>query len=146
MDKSELKRAPRSRSFISRYLPYIIAYEFFMILLLLTILQLSPPGKSPPHDHDVQNATHQVGHTTITKRWGTVPTTEHYNRQEQIATLLAFLLPPLAVDQWYPHHWILAVFKMLTFGGFGTWWIADIIMWSEFLSGVWFMSPTHADS
>ncbi|CAI6068705.1 unnamed protein product [Clonostachys chloroleuca] len=43
--------------------------------------------------------------------------------------LLALLLGPLGVDQFYAHHWVLAAFKLLTGGGFGIWAFIDCILW-----------------
>lgn len=138
MDKTKVKTAPRIRSFISRYFRHFIAYEFFMMTLLFVTLQLTESGKFPPLNHnprspEAESPDFQIEHveTTITKRWGAIPKTEHCNKQERIATLLSVLLGFLAADQWYAHHWVLAVFKMLTLGGLGFWWCADNIMWSK---------------
>lgn len=43
--------------------------------------------------------------------------------------LLSLFLGVLGVDQFYAHHWALAVFKLLTGGGFGTWALVDMILW-----------------
>src|SRR5207248_2779095 len=63
------------------------------------------------------------------KGWDERAETERCYRQERIATLLAFWLGVFGVDQWYARHWVLAVFKMVTFGGMGVWIIVDINLW-----------------
>lgn len=50
-------------------------------------------------------------------------------RQERTAMFLNLFLGVLGIDQWYAHHWPLAVFKMLTLGGFGLWAFIDQILW-----------------
>lgn len=50
-------------------------------------------------------------------------------KQERTAMLLAFFLGCLGVDQFYAHHWMLAVFKLLTFGGLCLWWFVDMVLW-----------------
>lgn len=57
------------------------------------------------------------------------PMTEKCYKQERVAMLLALFVGVFGVDQWYAHHWALAVFKMLTFGGFGIWATVDLILW-----------------
>lgn len=39
------------------------------------------------------------------------------------------------MDHWYARHWVLAVFKTISFGGFGVWVIVDINLW--ILGGVY---------
>jgi hypothetical protein len=53
------------------------------------------------------------------------PTSEQCYRQERTGMLLAVLLGFLGIDQWYAHHWVLAVFKLLTAGGLGIWAFVD---------------------
>jgi hypothetical protein len=43
--------------------------------------------------------------------------------------LLSVFLGTLGIDQFYAHHWPLAIFKLLTGGGFGLWSLVDIILW-----------------
>lgn len=43
--------------------------------------------------------------------------------------LLALFLGTFGIDQFYAHHWVLAVFKLLTLGGLGWWSLVDIILW-----------------
>lgn len=73
------------------------------------------------------------------------PITEQCYRQERTATLLAVLLGPIAADQFYAQHWLLAIFKLIialssacwafreantiSFGVGGLWILADGILW-----------------
>ncbi|KAF5240879.1 hypothetical protein FANTH_9400 [Fusarium anthophilum] len=43
--------------------------------------------------------------------------------------ILSFLFGSFGVDQFYAHHWPLAVFKLLTLGGVGVWAFVDMILW-----------------
>ncbi|KAM5342315.1 hypothetical protein ACJ41O_013281 [Fusarium nematophilum] len=61
--------------------------------------------------------------------WDEHPVTEKCYRQERTAMLLSLFFGCLGVDQFYAHHWALAVFKLLTFGGFGVWALVDMILW-----------------
>lgn len=66
------------------------------------------------------------------KRWGgyvTNPVSDKCYRQERTAMLLSLFLGVFGVDQFYAHHWVLAVFKLLTLGGLGAWALADVVMW-----------------
>ncbi|KAF4986122.1 hypothetical protein FDECE_16114 [Fusarium decemcellulare] len=68
----------------------------------------------------------------IKRSWGGFnerPATEKCYRQERIAILLSIFLGCFGIDQFYAHHWPLAIFKMLTFGGLGTWALIDVILW-----------------
>ncbi|RMJ00526.1 hypothetical protein CDV36_015923 [Fusarium kuroshium] len=71
--------------------------------------------------------------TSLVKRsWGGFderPMTEKCYRQERTAMLLSLFLGVLGVDQFYAHHWPLAVFKFMTLGGLGTWAFVDMILW-----------------
>ncbi|CAG2003966.1 unnamed protein product [Fusarium graminearum] len=58
------------------------------------------------------------------------PLTAKCYRQERTAMLLAFLLGSFGIDQFYAHHWPLAVFKLLTLGAGGVWWFVDVILWT----------------
>ncbi|KAG7403814.1 TM2 domain-containing protein 2 [Fusarium oxysporum f. sp. rapae] len=57
------------------------------------------------------------------------PKTEKCYRQERTAMILSLLFGVLGVDQFYAHHWPLAVFKLLTLGGLGLWAFVDMILW-----------------
>ena len=57
------------------------------------------------------------------------PLTATCYEQERTAMLLALILGCLGVDQFYARHWALAVFKLLTLGGLGTWWFIDLVLW-----------------
>ncbi|RSL93136.1 hypothetical protein CDV31_014851 [Fusarium ambrosium] len=57
------------------------------------------------------------------------PTAAKCYRQERTALILSFVVGTLGVDQFYAHHWPLAVFKLLTLGGGGLWWFVDVILW-----------------
>ncbi|KAM0433883.1 hypothetical protein ACHAPT_003826 [Fusarium lateritium] len=76
------------------------------------------------------NTEHEA---SLAKRsWGGFderPTTEKCYRQERTAMLLNLFLGLFGVDQFYAHHWPLAVFKLLTLGGLGTWSLVDMILW-----------------
>jgi hypothetical protein len=43
-------------------------------------------------------------------------------------TILAWVLGGLGVDRFYTGHIVLGIVKLLTWGGFGIWWIIDFIM------------------
>ncbi|EWZ78181.1 hypothetical protein FOXG_14068 [Fusarium oxysporum f. sp. lycopersici 4287] len=67
-----------------------------------------------------------------TRGWGGFdeqPRTEKCYRQERTAMILSLLFGVLGVDQFYARHWPLAVFKLLTLGGFGLWSFIDVILW-----------------
>ncbi|KAH7184275.1 hypothetical protein BKA60DRAFT_602789 [Fusarium oxysporum] len=57
------------------------------------------------------------------------PTTAKCYRQGRTAMLLAFFLGSFGIDQFYAHHWPLAVFKLLTLGAGGIWWFVDVVLW-----------------
>ncbi|RSL37861.1 hypothetical protein CEP53_015421 [Fusarium sp. AF-6] len=68
----------------------------------------------------------------VKRSWGGFderPMTEKCYRQERTAMLLSLFLGVLGIDQFYAHHWPLAVFKFLTLGGLGTWAFVDMILW-----------------
>ncbi|KAG7402727.1 TM2 domain-containing protein almondex [Fusarium oxysporum f. sp. rapae] len=67
-----------------------------------------------------------------TRGWGGFneqPLTQKCYRQERTAMILSLLFGTLGVDQFYARHWPLAVFKLLTLGGFGLWSFIDVILW-----------------
>ncbi|PYI28879.1 hypothetical protein BP00DRAFT_459079 [Aspergillus indologenus CBS 114.80] len=56
-------------------------------------------------------------HEHLQARWGGFaerPMDNKCYRQERTAILLSWILGILGVDQWYAHHWALAIFKMLS--------------------------------
>jgi TM2 domain len=63
------------------------------------------------------------------KRGGGNEVTDDCCYEERCAVGLAILLGLIGVDQFYAHHWALAVFKLLTIGGFGIWYLVDIGLW-----------------
>ncbi|KAI9146619.1 TM2 domain-containing protein [Paramyrothecium foliicola] len=68
----------------------------------------------------------------VQRRWGVYdqhPRSSKCYRQERVAMLLSLFLGNLGADQFYAHHWLLAVFKLLTFGGLGVWSLVDMILW-----------------
>ncbi|KAF5002606.1 hypothetical protein FDECE_10577 [Fusarium decemcellulare] len=68
----------------------------------------------------------------IKRSWGGFderPMTDKCYRQERTAMLFSIFLGCFGIDQFYAHHWPLAIFKMLTFGGLGTWALVDAILW-----------------
>lgn len=87
----------------------ILAYYLLAFILLCLSLHHSPLG--------------------LDKRsWGGFderPDTVRCYRQERTAMILAVFLGPFGVDQWYAHHYVLALFKLLTAGGFGIWAFVD---------------------
>ncbi|KAF4452953.1 TM2 domain-containing protein 2 [Fusarium austroafricanum] len=96
-------------------------------LIMLSYVLVATIGSALLYHHTEKEASH------LTPRsWGGFehrPTTEKCYRQERTAMLLALLFGTLGVDQFYVHHWALAVFKFLTLGGFGLWAFIDMILW-----------------
>ncbi|KAJ5152504.1 hypothetical protein N7492_009784 [Penicillium capsulatum] len=90
---------------------------FFGVAVFVAIQPIVPPAESDEHHNEHY----------IHARWR--DSDNKCDRQERTATLLAIFLGTLGVDQWYAHHWALAVFKLLTGGGFGIWSLVDIILW-----------------
>lgn len=90
--------------------------SFLLVLylkLLLTVLEQEP------------------SHLT-TRSWGGFderPLTNKCYRQERVAMLLSLFFGGVGADQYYARHWPLAVFKMLTLGGFGLWALIDMVLW-----------------
>ncbi|MBU4198704.1 MAG: TM2 domain-containing protein [Verrucomicrobia bacterium] len=56
----------------------------------------------------------------------------HYagNSQKNFVTalLLSILLGSLGVDRFYLGYVLLGILKLFTFGGFGIWWLIDVIL------------------
>lgn len=68
----------------------------------------------------------------LIRRWGGFserPLDDRCYHQERTAMLLSIFLGVFGVDQWYAHHWVLAVFKTLTLGMSGIWALVDVILW-----------------
>ncbi|KAE8449348.1 hypothetical protein EG329_008249 [Mollisiaceae sp. DMI_Dod_QoI] len=108
--------APRLRKFVTKHFAHIITYQILMFLLLCLFLQIGTAAQTTP----------------LTKRWGGFnerPMTNKCYRQERTATLLALFFGTFGADQFYAHHWALAVFKLLTAGGLGLWSLIDVVLW-----------------
>jgi TM2 domain-containing membrane protein YozV len=45
-----------------------------------------------------------------------------------ITLVLAILVGELGIDRFYSGNILLGVLKLITFGGFGVWWLIDIIL------------------
>ncbi|KAM0546015.1 hypothetical protein ACHAPJ_011029 [Fusarium lateritium] len=96
-------------------------------LLMLSYVFVATLGSALLYVHNEQEAAHLV-----TRSWGGFdqrPLTEKCYRQERTAMLLSLFFGCLGIDQYYAHHWPLAIFKMLTFGGLGLWALLDMILW-----------------
>ncbi|OOF96873.1 hypothetical protein ASPCADRAFT_129931 [Aspergillus carbonarius ITEM 5010] len=81
---------------------------------------------------DQWSRTSPSSHSPLLRRWGGFehrPLNNKCYRQERTATLLSIFLGLLGIDQWYAHHWVLAVFKTLTLGGAGIWAVVDVVLW-----------------
>lgn len=56
-------------------------------------------------------------------------------KQEQIyklvGTIISWALGYLGVDRFYKGEGALGVLKLITFGGFGLWWLIDAIIWTK---------------
>lgn len=66
------------------------------------------------------------------RTWGSFderPASAKCYRQERTAMILSLLLGSLGLDQFYAHHWPLAVFKLLIGGGVGLWSFIDVLLW-----------------
>ncbi|PVH74250.1 hypothetical protein DL98DRAFT_594274 [Cadophora sp. DSE1049] len=91
---------PRTRApFIQRHATHFLTYQLVMVALLLAYLSLHGPS---------QTAT-----PSIAPRWGPLPQSQRCAKKFRTATLLAFFVGSTGADQWFAHHWVLAVFKML---------------------------------
>ncbi|KAF5596488.1 TM2 domain-containing protein [Fusarium pseudoanthophilum] len=83
-------------------------------------------GSALLYFHDEQQPSLQ------TRSWGGFderPLTEKCYRQERTAMILSLLFGVIGADQFYAHHWPLAVFKLVTLGGAGVWAFVDMILW-----------------
>jgi TM2 domain-containing membrane protein YozV len=49
-------------------------------------------------------------------------------KEKKIVLLLSALGGCFGMDRFYLGHIVLGIFKLLTFGGLGIWWIIDIIL------------------
>ena len=45
-----------------------------------------------------------------------------------ITLIISILLGSLGVDRFYLGYTLLGILKLITFGGFGIWWLIDVIM------------------
>jgi TM2 domain-containing membrane protein YozV len=53
---------------------------------------------------------------------------DHEGRSRAVALVLSVLFGPLGVDRFYLGHVGLGVLKLLTCGGFGIWWVLDVLL------------------
>lgn len=112
----------------------------------------------PASDENNTNSNSEGSPAGLLRRWGGFderPLDNKCYRQERTAMLLSLFLGSIGVDQFYAHHWPLAVFKMLSglglwlglgvsiisdnpfglvLGGLvsswsGLWWLVDMILW-----------------
>lgn len=49
-------------------------------------------------------------------------------KNKTVAILLSFFLGELGVDRFYMGYVGLGILKLVTIGGFGIWWLIDLIM------------------
>ena len=49
-------------------------------------------------------------------------------KQKNVALILSILLGELGIDRFYLGYTGLGILKLLTVGGFGLWWLIDIIL------------------
>lgn len=47
-----------------------------------------------------------------------------------IGTLLSWLIGYLGADRYYRNEVLLGLLKLVTFGGFGIWYLVDAIIWT----------------
>ncbi|KAL5603172.1 hypothetical protein FOBRF1_010705 [Fusarium oxysporum] len=95
-------------------------------VIMLSYVFIISIGSALLYRHDEQQPS------LHTRSWGGFderPRTEKCYRQERTAMILSLLFGTLGVDQFYAHHWPLAVFKLLTVGGLGVWAFVDMILW-----------------
>ncbi|KAF4955216.1 hypothetical protein FSARC_11921 [Fusarium sarcochroum] len=101
---------------IHRWRLFILAYIFVAI-----------SGGVLLYLHNEKEMAHLVA-----RGWGGFderPLTDKCYGQERKAMLLSLFFGCLGIDQYYAHHWPLAIFKILTFGGLGLWAMIDMILW-----------------
>ncbi|CZR39106.1 uncharacterized protein FPRO_05702 [Fusarium proliferatum ET1] len=95
-------------------------------VIMLSYIFIISIGSALLYFHDKQQPYLQ------TRSWGGFderPLSQKCYRQERTAMILSLLFGILGVDQFYAHHWPLAVFKLLTIGGLGVWSFVDMILW-----------------
>ncbi|KIL85292.1 hypothetical protein FAVG1_11247 [Fusarium avenaceum] len=105
--------------FTTRKWKTIMLSYIFIAIVGSTLLYL--------HNPNGQEASHLA-----TRSWGGFderPLTNKCYHQERVAMLLSLFFGVVGVDQYYARHWPLAVFKMLTLGGFGLWALIDMVLW-----------------
>ncbi|KAJ2898507.1 hypothetical protein MKZ38_003857 [Zalerion maritima] len=110
--------------FLSRRWRFIATYQGVCFMMLIAYLfAVDGQIEAVPQQHEAE----------LHKRaWGGYneqPMSEKCYRQERTAMLLNLFLGGIAADQWYAHHWVLAVFKFITIGGLGLWAMIDMILW-----------------
>ncbi|KAF5238316.1 hypothetical protein FANTH_10348 [Fusarium anthophilum] len=120
--------------FVTRKWKTIMLGYIFIISIGSALLYfhdgLSPLPLYLSHRHSLTPSEPQP--SLQARSWGGFderPLTEKCYRQERTAMILSLLLGSLGVDQFYAHHWPLAVFKLLTLGGAGTWALIVMILW-----------------
>lgn len=121
--------------FVTRKWKVIMLSYIFIISIGSALLYVhggsSPfPCPFPFHRHSLTPLEQQP--SLQTRSWGGFderPLSEKCYRQERTAMILSLLFGILGVDQFYAHHWPLAVFKLLTVGGLGVWSFVDMILW-----------------
>ena len=107
------------------------------IIITCTAAISTSPSSFAMRQRHTSNDQHTDGIESpfdLTRRsWGGFderPLTATCYQQERTAMLLALFLGSLGIDQFYAHHWPLAVFKLLTLGAGGIWWFVDVILWT----------------
>jgi hypothetical protein len=155
---TKLQACPRSEwPRLSNTWKVLIACFVSIVLIGTALLYLAVTGDAfmnLPTSH-----TNNEGPSVdLLRRWGGFderPFDDKCYRQERTAMLLSLFLGIIGIDQFYAHHWPLAVFKMLSglslWLGIGIsiisdnpiamilgslvsswsilWWLADIILW-----------------
>ncbi|CAM1508473.1 Fc.00g053210.m01.CDS01 [Cosmosporella sp. VM-42] len=145
MDFQSTGVADRVGRTVGRHLTKVISYAirhrkhvlvfYTLVIVFGTLLTYTELSKRPPTIIAAAGADPlQENQSTqrIAPRWGGFeerPMTHKCYRQERIAMLLSVFLGTFGADQWYAHHWPLAVFKFLTLGGAGIWSFVDVILW-----------------
>lgn len=111
----------------------ILIYVFITVIgVVLLYMNPSPSSSSSYLCPFRLTSLEQQELQLATRGWGGFdeqPRTEKCYRQERTAMILSLLFGVLGVDQFYARHWPLAVFKLLTLGGFGLWSFIDVILW-----------------
>lgn len=122
-------------SSILRWWKIIVTYQVLLfVALVLYIYAMGGQFDTFPKDSAAHHSHGRSENTLLDKRaWGGFlerPMNEKCYKQERTAMLLNLFLGTLGVDQFYAHHWPLAVFKLFTLGFFGLWPMIDQILWT----------------